>query len=153
MGKENSHLTTQPAPNKTINTTNATSRASVVKADKVDARDNVKTTQVGKDLTSRCAKGLSIIKEHNNSLYALLRSGNAHIEGTNLVVDCRFNFHKERIEEHRNREIVEKVMSRACNQPIGLKCRLVQDNTQPVKEDTELVSSAMAILGGELVDG
>lgn len=153
MGKENSQLTTQPDPNKTINTTNATSRASVVKADKVDARDNVKTTQVGKDLTSRCAKGLSIIKEHNNSLYALLRSGNAHIEGTKLVVDCRFNFHKERIEEHRNREIVEKVMSRACNQPIGLKCRLVQDNTQPVKEDTELVNSAMAILGGELVDG
>ncbi len=106
------------------------------------------------DLTSRCAKGMSIIKEHNNSLYALLRSGNAHIKDKSLIVDCRFNFHKERIEEHRNREMIEKVMSRVCGQPINLVCLLNQvDTKEPIKEDDELVSSAMAILGGELVDG
>lgn len=106
------------------------------------------------DLTSRCAKGLSIIKEHNNSLYALLRSGNAHIKDNSLIVDCRFNFHKERIEEHRNREMIEKVMSRVCDQNISLVCRLNQTKVkEPIKEDNELVSSAMAILGGELVDG
>lgn len=120
-----------------------------------DSKDSIKSsTKTDQDLTGRCTKGLSIIKEHNNSLYALLHMGNAHIEKDQIVVDCRFNFHKERIEEHRNREIIEKVMSRVCNQPITLKCRLKQqESSEPVREDSELVSSAMAILGGELVDG
>ena len=106
------------------------------------------------DIASRCAKGLSIIKEHNNSLYALLHSGNAHIEDSKLIVECRFQFHKQRIEEFRNREIIEKVMSRACKQPIALECRLRNTPTSDkVDNEEEIVNSAMAILGGELVDG
>jgi DNA polymerase-3 subunit gamma/tau len=106
------------------------------------------------DISSRCAKGLSIIKEHNNSLYALLHSGNAHIEENKLVVDCRFQFHKQRIEEFRNREIIEKVMSRVCKLPIQLECRLKSNNSiKEIDSEEEIVSSAMAILGGELVDG
>ncbi|MDQ5943373.1 MAG: polymerase subunit gamma/tau [Patescibacteria group bacterium] len=106
------------------------------------------------DISSRCAKGLSIIKEHNNSLYALLHSGNAHIEGDKLVVECRFQFHKQRIEEFRNREIIEKVMTRACKTPIQLECRLKNTKVvEKVDNEEEIVSSAMAILGGELVDG
>jgi len=106
------------------------------------------------DMTSRCAKGLSIIKENNNSLYALLRSGNTRIENNRLVVDCRFNFHKERIEEFRNREMIEKIMTKVCDKEVQLLCVLAQGMTEePVKENEEIVSSAMAILGGELVDG
>ncbi len=106
------------------------------------------------DITSRCAKGLSIIKEHNNSLYALLHSGDAHIEGSKLVVGCRFQFHKQRIEEFRNREIIEKVMSRVCKIPIQLECRLKNSNvSKKIDSEEEIVSSAMAILGGEMVDG
>lgn len=153
MGKERSQAATQTIKSQESSVTKTATQSAVMKKDNTSIKNSSKTNEAKQDLTSRCAKGLSIIKEHNNSLYALLRSGNARIEGTNLVVDCRFNFHKERIEEHRNREVVEKVMSRACNQPIGLKCRLVQEKAQQVKEDTELVSSAMAILGGELVDG
>lgn len=103
-----------------------------------------------------CAKGLSIIKEHNNSLYALLRSGGAHLKDNKMVVECRFDFHKQRIEEHRNREIIEKVMSRVCKQPIELACTLQKQAPKAEKQtnqDEELMASAMAILGGEVVDG
>jgi hypothetical protein len=87
-------------------------------------------------------------------LYALLHSGNAHIEENKLVVDCRFQFHKQRIEEFRNREIIEKVMSRVCKLPIQLECRLKSNNSiKEIDSEEEIVSSAMAILGGELVDG
>ncbi len=124
---------------------------------KVQAKPAVKNTTIppsGVDMTSRCAKGLSIIKENNNSLYALLRSGNATIIDNKLVVQCRFNFHKERIEEIRNLEMIEKIMTKACGTDIVLKCVLQNHSAEePVKEDEELVSSAMAILGGEIVDG
>ena len=115
-------------------------------------KESISTESV--DISSRCAKGLSIIKEHNNSLYALLHSGNAHIEENKLVVDCRFQFHKQRIEEFRNREVIEKVMSRVCKLPIKLECRLKSSGVaEKIDSEEEIVSSAMAILGGELVDG
>ncbi len=127
--------------------------ASNAPSSKTDAKKSLQGTG-SVDIASRCAKGLSIIKEHNNSLYALLHSGNAHIEDNKLIVDCRFQFHKQRIEEFRNREIIEKVMSRACKQPIALECRLRNAPTSDkVDNEEEIVNSAMAILGGELVDG
>lgn len=108
---------------------------------------------IAADDSTAFAKGLSIIKENNNSLYALLRSANAHLDGDKLQVDCRFKFHKDRIEEYRNHSFIEKVMTKATGRPITLKCQLSQDNvSQKVDKDSELVSSAMAILGGELVD-
>lgn len=100
-----------------------------------------------------CDKALSTIKENNNSLYALLRSGNANVQGSKLLVKCRFAFHKNRIEEHYNRAMIEKEMSKVFKRPIQLNCSL---NTAPQKEEanpeSELVNSAMAILGGELVE-
>lgn len=120
-------------------------------------KDTSKTTNItGQNTDALCAKGLSIIKEHNNSLYALLRSGGAELKGDKLVVECRFDFHKQRIEEHRNREIIEKVMSRVCKYPVELVCQLQKQKPQPVaktNKDEELMASAMAILGGEVVDG
>ncbi len=107
------------------------------------------------DAVALCDKALSAIKEHNNSLYALLRSGGAHVEGDKLLVNCRFAFHQNRIEEHHNRALIEKVMSKTFNRTIQLSCTLENKPEAAPKADTssELVNSAMAILGGELVDG
>ncbi len=107
------------------------------------------------DTVALCDKALSAIKEHNNSLYALLRSGGAHVEGDKLLVNCRFAFHQNRIEEHHNRALIEKVMSKTFNKTIQLSCTLENSPEPAPKADTssELVNSAMAILGGELVDG
>ncbi len=107
------------------------------------------------DAVALCDKALSAIKEHNNSLYALLRSGGAHVEGDKLLVNCRFAFHQNRIEEHHNRALIEKVMSKIFNKTIQLSCTLENTPEPAQKADTssELVNSAMAILGGELVDG
>jgi DNA polymerase-3 subunit gamma/tau len=112
--------------------------------------------QQSADIISLTDKALSNIKEHNNSLYALLRSGEAHVDKNKLLVSCRFAFHKNRIEEHHNRLLIEKNMSKVFGMPIELVCKL-DSSPAPKTEDTnpesELVSSAMAILGGELIDG
>ncbi len=113
------------------------------------------STTTNTDAVALCDKALSAIKEHNNSLYALLRSGGAHVEGNKLLVNCRFAFHQNRIEEHHNRALIEKVMSKTFNRTIQLSCSLDNKPEVAPKADasSELVNSAMAILGGELVDG
>lgn len=107
------------------------------------------------DETSLCMKGLSIIKERNNSLYAVMRSASPRIEGDTLVLDCRFRFHKERIEEVKNRTLIEGVMKKTLGRPIALRCDIIEGHKDepPDDRDSELISSALEILGGEIVNG
>jgi DNA polymerase-3 subunit gamma/tau len=99
-------------------------------------------------------KTLARIKNHNNSLYALLRSScGIHIEDDQVVLSCRFNFHRNRIEEPKNRQIIEQSL----DQVFGRKIRVVsqlevtQVAPQPPAEKDDLVASALEILGGEVV--
>lgn len=107
------------------------------------------------DENSLCMKGLSLIKERNNSLYAVMRSANPRIEGDDLVLDCRFRFHKERIEEAKNRSLIEMAMKKTFGRDISLRCELVKNvpATDSDDKDSELISSALEILGGEIVNG
>lgn len=134
----------------------ATRSASPVQSEPV--RKSVKPAQdvhENIDTTSLCTKGLSLIKERNNSLYAVMRSANPRIEGDRLVLECRFSFHKERIEEQKNRQLIEQVMTKTFGHEIQLDCRLSQakERDADVDSEKELVASALEILGGEVVSG
>ena len=107
------------------------------------------------DENSLCMKGLSLIKERNNSLYAVMLSANPRVEADTLVLDCRFRFHKERIEESKNRSLIEGAMKKTFGRTINLRCDIVSEpkSTPPDDKDSELISSALEILGGEIVNG
>ena len=100
------------------------------------------------------AKALSLIKTRNNSLYAVLRSGEPVLSGGNVVVRCRFRFHKERIEETKNRQLIEAIFTKVADRPIELVVEhagAAPTEAAPQPED-ELVASALEILGGEVVE-
>ncbi len=98
-------------------------------------------------------KALALIKDYNNSLYALIRSCKEELTGDTLTLTCRFNFHRQRLEEAKNRTVIERAMKAAYGRPI--KVEIDQDsslNEKPTATSGELVSAAMEILGGEIVD-
>lgn len=101
-------------------------------------------------------KSLSLIKIKNNSLYAVLRSGEPSLEGNILIVRCRFRFHKERIEEHKNQTFIEAVFSKVAGRPIELRVQHTgadQSEAASNEEGNEdLVASALEILGGEVIE-
>jgi hypothetical protein len=99
------------------------------------------------------AKALSLIKSKNNSLYAVLRSGDPLLQGDKLIVRCRFRFHKERIEEPKNQQFIEAVFSKVANRQIEMVVQHTGDQPAAVAApaDEELVASALEILGGEVV--
>ncbi|MBI2797776.1 DNA polymerase III subunit gamma/tau [Candidatus Saccharibacteria bacterium] len=137
------------------NTSQATTKSSSPATDPQKSKPSAPTKN-NPEAERLCTKALSLIKQHNNSLYAVLRSAKYHMDGDNFVVTCRFSFHKERIEEPRNKALIEKAMTKAFGRPIELQCKLEDtsmSNVEPDSKDSELISSAMAILGGELVDG
>lgn len=116
----------------------------------------VEATVPGEALSSErvTAKALSLIKTRNNSLYAVLRSGEPVLSGGNVVVRCRFRFHKERIEETKNRQLIEAIFTKVADRPIELVVEhagAVPSEAAPQPEE-ELVASALEILGGEVVE-
>lgn len=104
---------------------------------------------------ARWPKALIEIKSKNNSLYALLQSCEIKLSDDQLMIYCRFNFHRDRLMEGKNRDIIEKALETVYNKPIKVECELKTMTTEaPVASQTnELVSTAMDILGGELIDG
>jgi DNA polymerase III gamma/tau subunit len=132
--------------------TQSTPKPKIQEAKKASAKPNAEPSA---DEQSLCTKGLSLIKERNNSLYAVMRSANPHIEDNKLVLECRFSFHKERMEEQKNRQLIEQIMSKSLGRDIMLNCRLTKtsEEKQIVDSGQELVASALEILGGEVVNG
>jgi DNA polymerase III subunit gamma/tau len=99
-------------------------------------------------------KALAQIKQRNNSLYALLRSAaSVRFEGDQLILGCRFSFHRDRLKEAKNLQIIEQALVRV----YGRKLRVMpQLETKPAPVATsdssaELMTSALEILGGEVV--
>jgi DNA polymerase III subunit gamma/tau len=113
---------------------------------------NAPTQDISDD--EKLIKSLSVIKHYNNSLYALLRGADLSVTDAGVYVKCRFSFHRDRITEPRNRQLIEKAFSKVYDRPMSLNVS-VESSKAPSSADTdqELISSAIAILGGEVVDG
>lgn len=98
-------------------------------------------------------KALSAIKEHNNSLYAVINLAESKIAGSQLVLKFSFSFHKERVEESKNRQLIEKELTKSYGRPMTLSCEIEPGRKPATHQDNELIASALEILGGEVVDG
>ncbi len=103
---------------------------------------------------SKMVKALSVIKHYNNSLYAVLRGSQLTVKGDEISITCRFSFHRERLAEPRNQSLIEKAFSKVYGESMHVTTS-IESAGEPAKVDTEqeLMSSAMAILGGEVIDG
>ncbi len=97
-------------------------------------------------------KALVQIKTQNNSLYALLKSCGIEPSGDKYVITTRFNFHRDRLEEPKNRTIIEKCLDKAYGRKLRLIIQVEKLQPAPKPEsESELVTSALEILGGEVV--
>jgi DNA polymerase-3 subunit gamma/tau len=102
----------------------------------------------------RWLKVLTQIKQSNNSLYALLRSScTVNFTGDEILLGCRFNFHRDRLKEPKNLQLIEKTLARVYGRKISVQPQVETVKTsQPTSDNgQELVSSALEILGGEIV--
>jgi DNA polymerase III subunit gamma/tau len=100
-------------------------------------------------------KSLVRIKSQNNSLYAVLRSCSVSFSADAVLVSCRFRFHRDRLLEPKFRQIIEQAAETAFGTPMRIVVQIENMNMAPAEPapTTELVSSALEILGGEVLDG
>jgi DNA polymerase III subunit gamma/tau len=90
------------------------------------------------------------IKAKNNTIHAFLRVASPEISGEEITLTFPYKFHKERIEETKNRRFVEETLKKVYGCEMILKCKL--DGNGGVNHAISDVDSAASILGGEIVD-
>ncbi len=106
------------------------------------------------------------IKSKNNSIHAFVKESEPVIVGEEIHLIFPYKFHKERIEDRKNKKVVEE----AINKVSGIKYKIIckvgevknrpESKKEPVKENFELdkeknndinLNEVLDVLGGELV--
>lgn len=90
------------------------------------------------------------IKAKNNTIHAFLRVANPELTDAGLSLTFPYKFHKERLEEPRNKKIVEETLARIYGRQIDIVCKMEGNGT--INKQIGDVQSAANILGGEVVD-
>jgi DNA polymerase-3 subunit gamma/tau len=97
------------------------------------------------------------VKNKNNSIHAFLRVSNPQFSEDTVLLHFPYQFHKERIEDIKNRQIVENALTKVYGKNMKLKCKIKADanpnrdsHSQPKKDD--LLVDALEIFGGEIVE-
>lgn len=84
---------------------------------------------------------LSEIKTVNHSVEAFLRAARPKkVKGEKVVLEVFYPFHKEKLEETKNRELMEQCISRVVGKKLCVECCLSIDRKKPVeiKNDTPM---------------
>ncbi len=79
---------------------------------------------------------LAAIKPKNRSLEAILKSGRLiALEERIVVLGFPYQFHKDKIEEPRSKQLLEEVLSEMLNKPMRVRCELVaaESKKQPLR--------------------
>lgn len=80
------------------------------------------------DFEGSWPKILSEVKPHNHTLAGLLRSCQpASFDGKILTIEAAYQFHKDKLEKHELREILDRVASEVLGKNIKVKCILKGD--------------------------
>jgi DNA polymerase-3 subunit gamma/tau len=104
-----------------------------------------------KSLNGKWQHFLMEVKSKNNTIHAFLRVAEPNFVGEELVLTFPYKFHKERLEETKNKKFVEETLSKIYGSTITVSCKLEGNGAHKNNVVTD-VDSAASILGGELVE-
>ncbi|HEY6736321.1 MAG TPA: DNA polymerase III subunit gamma/tau [Candidatus Saccharimonadia bacterium] len=103
-------------------------------------------------------KVVVLLKAKNNSLGALLQMYPADFGADEIIIKPRFNFHRDLFMKAANRALIETAASKVYGRTVRVSAKIADDSQPPARRrvksspDAELVSSALEILGGEVID-
>ncbi|WP_298816827.1 DNA polymerase III subunit gamma/tau [Chloroflexus sp.] len=101
------------------------------------------------------------VRPRSPTVQALLNSARPYdVEGNTIVLLVTSSFHKERLEEPKNRAIIEEVLRRRLGQVVAVRCTIEEKSVEPtdlrgkIREarKDELVRAALNIFDAHIID-
>lgn len=128
-------------------------------AEEKEADNEMKPGPVAlEDIKASWDQILTVIKPLNHSVAAFLRAARPkEVNGNTVILEVFYQFHKDKLEEDRNRRIVEEGLEKICSSRLKIKCVLGENETKkaaPVRSEPkekskdELYQIAKEIFGG-----
>lgn len=119
-----------------------------------NAKSEIKKTSHSTPLDSRITlppskwqQILTEVKSHNNSLYAVLRLAQPAHEADNLKLFFAFDFHANRANESRNKELLEQVAGSILGQEVTVHVT-IDKKLQSEKDRSDPITSVIGVMGG-----
>ncbi len=150
----------QPQPKPTSNDISGSTSSKQSKA-AAKVGKPVKSTTVKKDFdASIWPDVLDALKQRHNTLYGLARMAQPSTSGGNLQLTLAFAFHKKRLSEAANRQVISDIIKDITGQTIQIECVLgetspdqapVAQNVQS-EDSAELSAISNIFGGGELLE-
>lgn len=116
------------------------------------------TTQKSTNSDAKWQQFLLEVKSKNNSIHAMLRVCEPDFNGKEVCLTFPYKFHKERVEDTKNRELVEEILNKVYGERYSVKCVLKPSMSteqvvpeKPIGKD-DLLDDALEIFGGEVTD-
>jgi len=79
----------------------------------------------GESMEEQWGRVLEAVKPYNHSVEAFLRATRPKgIDGDKVVLEVYYQFHKDKLEEPKNRQIVEKGLKKVYGRELGFECEL-----------------------------
>ncbi|HUC89684.1 MAG TPA: DNA polymerase III subunit gamma/tau [Patescibacteria group bacterium] len=81
---------------------------------------------------------LAAIKAKHNTLYSIIHTARPHFEPGVITLECQFAFHKKRLNEARNREVLSAIVKTVTGDEMIIKCVVSEngDSSSPVVTPT-----------------
>lgn len=132
-----------------------------IKEEKKEKKSEIKM-KIGKpqarvkveDVYSKWKELLAEVKPYNHSVEAFLRAARpVGVIGDRVEIEVFYKFHKERLEDSRNRKIVEKGLENVLGVPLVFDCRLADKGTpvdlpaEKSAQDSEIYDVVKDIFG------
>lgn len=94
------------------------------------------------------------IREINNPLATFLKNCPIHeVKNNQVIIAVKFLFHKEHIENAKNRAMVSDFLTSKAGGQIDFRAKIVKDSVgEKIVDTASAVSDALKIFGGELVE-
>jgi DNA polymerase III subunit gamma/tau len=92
---------------------------------------------------------LDTIKNRHNTLYSVLRMAKPSIESNKLTLVFTFEFHKNKINEQANRQIISDIVRQVTGQPVIVKCTVDKSGRSAVDSASNTTKETISnIFGG-----
>lgn len=86
-------------------------------------------------------QALDQIKKKHNTLYSIIRTTRPLINKDDVTLECAYAFHKKRLNESRNKQIVAETLQAITGQEISIHIAMAEGPLPPPPDDSEVVHS------------
>ncbi|TMC60060.1 MAG: DNA polymerase III subunit gamma/tau [Chloroflexi bacterium] len=98
----------------------------------VEAKSGVGDERLGA-IQERWAEVLAAVKQQNRSLEAVLKDGRiVALDKETVVVGLPYEFHKTKLEETKNKQLLEDVLAQLLGQPLRVRAQIAKAERKPV---------------------